>query len=515
MALAQAAVRSEALPITTTFGIESIRLPAGERMGLASGSLLFEIGDGWKAGPAIYGAASGHRGGFFVGGLELQHRWMLGQGISLATGLFAGGGGGAAAPVGGGLMLRPAATLWKDIGPALQLGLSWSSVRFPSGQINSSQVGVALAWRDEFIHLVDADMPSHSDSNSSSVRPTGLGFNRIAATATSYRIDDAGSHRHIGLAGARAESNSSIDGLSCGFEGAAAAKGDAAGYMELLGSASISLAPLSSIAPGWRVGARLGAGLAGGGNVPTGGGLIGKASLMSEWRVASGWTIGADVGTVRAASGPLRATQAQVWLGMDLEPRRDARSNAGHEFIVASSVVRTEWVGVLQHLGRVERRDGSSDPLDTIGIKLNRYVSDYVYLSGQAHSAFAGGAGAYSIGLIGVGVATRASTKAATNVTTNAANGAAGDAAIDARNPWRVGGELLIGAAGGGGVATASGAIVQGLTWGAWSPSTSTEWRVGVGATRPLRASKIADSGNHISPVFELSWSRAFGMSGR
>lgn len=460
------------LPITTSFGFETLRLPQGEHMGLAGGSLLFDIGSDWAVGPAVYGAATGRRGGLFVGGVELQRRWWLGEGLSLATGLFAGGGGGAAAPVGGGLMLRPAVTLWKDLGPTLQAGLSWSSVRFPSGQIASQQVGVLLAWRREFRYFADTD--TGSSAGAATGASTGLGFDRIAATATSYRLT-GGSARHFDLAGARAERRSRTDGLAWGLEAAAAAKGDAAGYMEILGTGAYSVAPL----PSWRVGVRAGAGLAGGGAVPTGGGVIAKAAATMSWSPAPGWTLGGEFGTVRGVRSPLRAREAQVWLGIDLEPGVDGRGDS------AGTVVRTEWVAALQHVVRVERRDGTRQPLDTIGLKLNRYLGENFYLSGQAHSAYAGGAGAYSVGLFGAGVAT------------------------SPRSPWRIGAEALIGAAGGGGVATSGGAIAQGLAWASWSPTRLSEWRAGLGTTRPLRG------GGAASPIAEVSWSRAFGLAGR
>ncbi|MDE2094723.1 MAG: hypothetical protein KGI87_12790, partial [Burkholderiales bacterium] len=255
----------------------------------------------------------------------------------------------------------------------------------------------------------------------------------------------------------------------------AAAKGDATGYMEILGSGAYSVAPL----PSWRVGVRLGAGLAGGGAVPTGGGLIGKAAATMAWSPAPGWTLGGEFGMVRGVRSPLRAREAQVWLGIDLEPGFDGGSGS------LGTVVRTEWVATLQHHGRVERRDGTRQPLDTIGLKLNRYLGEHFYLSGQAHSAYAGGAGAYSVGLFGAGVAT------------------------SPRSSWRLGAEALVGAAGGGGVATSGGAITQGLVWASWSPSRLGEWRAGLGATRPLRG------GGAASPIVELSWSHAFGMAGR
>ena len=472
------ALNTVSLPTSGMLGFELLRLPDGERMSLVGGSLLFDIGSDWGIGPAVYGAATGRRGGFFIGGVELQRRWDLGNGFSLATGLYAGGGGGANAPVGGGLMLRPAVTVLKDLGPSLQAGLSLSSVRFPSGQINSTQLGLTLAWRSEFLHFTSAGAGTVTAATSvpAASRSAGMGFDRIVATVANFQLTD-GSARRIRLAGARAERRSSIDGLIWGLEAAAAAQGGAAGYMELLGTASYSIAPLEAVLPSWRVGARLNAGTAGGGGLSTGGGLIGKFSAMTEMKLAPGWTLGAEYGTARARNS-LRGRLAQVWIGVDLEPGLDGRGNP------VGQLVRTEWIGALQHHTHELRTDGTRRSLDTVGLKLNRYFGDWFYLSGQAHSAFAGGAGAYSVGLVGAGVATSAQT------------------------PWRAGAEVLVGAAGGGGVQTAGGGIAQGLLWAGWSPSPTSEWRLGVGKMQPLH-------GGQGSPLVELSWSRSFGMAGR
>jgi hypothetical protein len=466
-------VHAESLPTSTMLGFEFVHLPEHERMGLVSGTLLFDIGSDWGIGPGVYGAATGRRGGLFVGGIELQRRWGLGDGVTLATGLFAGGGGGGAAPVGSGLMLRPAVTLLKDIGPSLQVGLSWSSVRFPSGQIHSDQLGLMLGWRQEFVHLTGSgEIP-----NASMFPTSGLGFDRMDATVSTYRLDD-GSGRRVGLVGARAERGSGVDGFTWGMEAAAAAKGNAAGYMEMLGTAALSVAPWATAVPSWRLGGRLGVGLGGGGAVPTGGGMLAKASGTTEWSLWPGWTLGAEYGEVRAMRGPLRARQAQVWVGVALEPGQDGRADQ------PAQVVRTEWVGAWQHLSRVERRDGTRQPLDTVGLKLNRYLGESLYVSGQAHSAFAGGAGAFSVGLVGLGLSARPAPT------------------------LRIGAEALVGAAGGGGVQTTGGALAQAVAWAAWQPATVSEWRVGMGATRALH-------GGGASPLAELSWSRAFGMAGR
>ncbi|HWH83280.1 MAG TPA: hypothetical protein VNU71_13705 [Burkholderiaceae bacterium] len=465
-------VHTESLPTSGMLSLERVRLPQGERVGLVGGSLLFDIGGDWGLGPAVYGAATGRRGGLFVGGVELQHRWGLGRGFTLATGLYAGGGGGASAPVGSGLMLRPAVTLLKDLGPTFQLGLSWSSVRFPSGDIRSNQIGLALGWRQEFEHLTGSGpIPKQALSMSG-----GLGFDRIEATVSTYRFTDS-DRRHISLIGARAERRTSIEGFAWGMEAAAAAQGDAAGYIELLGNAVLSTAPLERLAPSWRVGARLGVGVGGGGNVPTGGGLIAKALGTMEWSPARGWVVGADYGLVRARSGVF-AREAKVWLGLYLEPGIDGRPQTA-----PPEVVRTEWVGALQHHIRIARSDGSLHSLDTIGLKLNRYIGEHVYLTGQAHSAFAGGAGAYSVGLLGIGVS------------------------AEPMPSVRIGAEALAGAAGGGGVTSSGGAVTQALTWAAWRPGRIGEWRLGLGASHPLHSGRT-------EPVVELSWSRSFGMAG-
>jgi hypothetical protein len=467
-------LRTESVPTSVTLGLERIRLPQGEHMGLIGATLLFEAGEDWGLGPAVYGAASGRRGGFFVGGVELQKRWDLGGGRALAAGFFAGGGGGAAAPVGSGLMLRPALTLLQDVGREWQAGLSLSSVRFPDGHISSQQLGLMFAWRGDFRHFAGG-APGARVATSS---PTGLGFDRMLATVGRYTLTE-GSGRSVGLIGARAERRTSTEGVVWGIEAAAAASGDAAGYMELLGTASWSLAPLEQTLPSWRVGVRGSAGLGGGGAVPTGGGMMLKAAVGTEISPRRGWTVGAEVGRVRGTNGPLRANQAQVWLGIDLEPGLDGRLDA------EGRLVHTEWSAALQHHARSTRKDGSRKPLETIGLKLNRYVGENVYLSGQAHSAFGGGAGAYSIGLVGLGVANRSDAKA------------------------RLGAELLVGAAGGGGVETAGGAIVQGLLWAGGKTSPVSEWRIGGGLVR-------SRGGNGLdSPVIELSWSRAFDLGGR
>jgi hypothetical protein len=459
-ALAADACAADAVPMQITLGGEVVRLPADERMGLAGAAILFGAGDEWWFGPAVYGAASGSRGGLFVGGLQVLKRWSLADRWWLHTSVYAGGGGGAAAPVGGGLMWRPELALMREFGP-FAAGLGWSHVRFATGDIGSSQVGLLWSWRGDFVHRGLEAGSTHGPAR------TGLGFDALAGTATQYRFRDT-SGRHIALVGARAEHV--IDGWRWALESAAAAKGDAAGYMEILGSLGRDLVFGADAKASPRATIRAAIGLGGGGAVPTGGGGIGKLAAGLAWPLGSGLTVGAETGVVRALDAPLRARTGQLWLAMDLEPGS------------AAPAARHEWVAALQHYARSKRVNGRSRDLQTMGLKLNRYIGDSVYLSGQAHSAFAGGAGAYSIGLVGAGVATPS-----------------------AQTGWQFGAEALVGAAGGGGVVTGGGAIAQAVAWAGWRAGADQQWRVGFGVVRSLR-------GDLATPIAELSWMRAFGL---
>ena len=293
-------------PVRAELGFERITLPADERLGLVGGSVLFPLADRWWAGLGVYGAATGQRGGLFVGGAEIRREWSLPWGFDLGTGLYAGGGGGAAAPVGSGLMLRGALTLSRDLGP-LRAGLTWSHVRFPSGDIQSSQWGVLLSWQRPFRYF-DADAVGQRQPSGNT---TGLGFRRIAGTVGTYSLRGT-DRRRIGTVGGRAEWAAASHGGFTGIEATAAASGGAAGYMEILGTAGWRVAPFSSL-PQLAFEARGSLGLGGGGGVPTEGGGIGKLAAGVSFDWGNGWRSGLEAGLLHGIGSPLRARTAQLW----------------------------------------------------------------------------------------------------------------------------------------------------------------------------------------------------------
>ncbi len=460
----------QALPASVTLGFESLRLAEGETLGLLGVSYVAELAPGWWLGPSFYGAAAGTRGGLFTWGVEGQRRWRIGTQWHLGTGLFVGGGGGAGAPVGGGLMLRAHTDLLRDF-DGWAGGITASQVRFPSGSIRSTQLGLLLAVSDEFSFLAPGRGGSRVDFRGDG----GLGADRVGLVAGRYATAGAGATavRTVGMRWQRPLS----PGLSATLEGAGAATGGADGYAEFLAGV-LALWPIAD-GP-LHLGLHAALGLGGGGAVPTGGGPIAKAALSAWWPLGSRLSLGLEAGRARALDGAFNSRFAQFSVGLAFADGAGTASAAGPGMAVVHDM---QWAVSTQHYLHARRDDGRAAGLSTLGLKFQRDLNEHVYLAAQAHSAITGAAGAYSAGLLGFGAQARLSGTA----------------------PWRVGVEALVGAGGGGGVASRGGAIAQPMAWIARDLGRYSRLQLGGGAVKSLR-------GELSSAVIDLSWGLAFGV---
>jgi hypothetical protein len=137
--------------------------------------------------------------------------------------------------------------------------------------------------------------------------------------------------------------------------------------------------------------------------------------------------------------------------------------------------------GVGAERYRAARKDGGTRPLEAVVLQVNRFVSPNLYVTGQAHSAYAGGAGAYSVGLFGLG------------------------AQLPVTQRLRLGAEALAGAAGGGGVDTQGGAIVQARAYADAALTDALSLRVGVGKLKSVH-------GGLDAPVVDAALVFRFGV---
>ncbi len=466
------------LPLTWRVGAERLRLPGNESLGLVSTSVLLGIGNGWQVGPMVQGAATGQRGGLFVIGGEALWRTDGPWGSRLEAGLAVGGGGGAALPVGSGLMLRPHLDWSWPVGPGW-LGVSASRVSFPDGRIGSNQVGLVFAVDDQFRYQRAGSTAAGDGARN------GFGFDRFWLNVGQYRVGNGGHHGYGGL---RADHWLS-PGTYASLEAAGAAQGGADGYAELMVGLGKEW-PLWQLADGTgatapHLGVRAALGMAGGGAVDTGGGALVKLAATARWDLPNDTVIGLEVGRTIAPDGGFRATHLQVSLGFTLDrPLAASPSNAR----LPLRRDDFEWGAVIGHFPGMDYRNGSSGAVQTVGIRMRRPLSpaldEHLQLTGGVHFAAGGKAGAYGAGLIGLAWATPLQQSGL---------------------QWGV--ELLGGAAGGGGIDSQGGAVVQPMVRVGWADGAH-RLLVGVGQIESIK-------GRLSSPVVELSYSLAFGAARR
>ena len=470
--------QSEAAPAWTRTdtdlraGFETVKLPGNEHLGLLGTSYLFELRRGLCVGPAVYGSVSGQHGGLFTVGAEAALCTALAGPLSLEAGLYVGGGGGGGAPVGGGLMLRPHADLLWDFG-GYRAGVSVSNVRFPSGQINSTQVGLVLGMNTELTYLASGRdaVPFHGSGR------TGVGLDRILAVGGVYRpragstgVSGVALNSQIGFVGARAERYIGPHFYG-GIEANAAGSSGAAGYAELLGTLGGAWSPVPQ---SLELGGRIALGMGGGGDIPVGGGLLAKAALDAALRLSRDVSLSLEAGWTKAPQGSFSAPYGSLALRWDLD----------HPQGQMGRLTRQEWAAGVEAYRLAARKAGPPQDMQNVTLKLNRFVGESFYVTGQVQSAYAGNAGAFAAGLLGAGAQARL-----------------GESLL-------VGAELLAGAGGGGGVATGDGAIVKPMAYVGVDLTRSLSLRLGAGRVK-------AFNGSLDSTVADLTLTFSFGVASR
>ena len=435
-------------------GIERVRFgDDSERVGLVGASYLVDVGGlpGVSLGPALYGAATGQRGGFFsLGGEAAWRQRVLGP-VGVELGIYAGGGGGGGVSQGNGLMVRPHADLLWDLG-GVALGVSVSHVRFSNGRIDGTQVGLVLNTSNDF-RFVSA---SRLDQPTLSGGRAGLGFDRVQLVAGVYRTpagklleDGEPLPRTISTLGVRAEQSWGEHGL-WGIEANRAARGGVGGYAEVLGTVGLEDEVVRDTLT---LGGRIGLGAGGGGSVSTGGGLLVKAALYGIVRVTGDLGISLEAGATRAPNGNFRAVQGSAALVWAL----DDPDSAG----APTRPSRTDFsAGAVGY--DAPHAVGGTSSLRAVTLKIDRYLTSGLYISGEAFGAAGGDAGGYSGALIGAGWNQRFAGR------------------------FHAGAELLAGASGGGGV-DSGGALLQPRLFAGVQLTPALAARVGLGRIKATR----------------------------
>ncbi len=426
---------------------ESLNLPGGESMGMLGGELLVNVNELLRVGAGTYGAIEGERGGFITLGVvsELQQRisdaWVSHAGLFVG----AGGGHGSNALSGGGLMLRV------DLGVAYEtkgygnIGLGISHVRFPSGNISSTQPYIQYEY--PFYSLLGSGWLNAPPKDSSlRIDPVQDYRNEFSLVGRHYELDGKAKRADGGV------QNSSMqlvgvewlsylnDHWFVKIETEGAMGGDNNGYMQIFLGGGLRL-PITRSTSSTSIKLHAAAGPAGGGGADVGGGLLVDAGLGLQQNISQNLALELSAGGVMAPSHTFEALNVALKLNYQFGLPDVGSSPVSWyglgEFDTTPLRVRLTNQTYFKADDRWRNGDINQE-VSNLGVQMDYFLTPNWFITGQGLAAYAGDAGAYMVGEVGLG--------SVWNVTPN----------------WFIEGEALFGAAGGGGLAVGSGLVAQG-----------------------------------------------------
>ena len=430
-------------PTAIRMTYESLSLPGGENMGMLGGDLLVSVNDHLRLGVGTYGALRGERGGFITLGVEGELQQRINESWMSHAGLFVGAGGGRGGYTlsGGGLMLRG------DVGVSYEskgygnIGFGVSHVRFPSGTITSTQPYIQYEY--PFNSLLGAGWPEVPTLDRSiRLDPVQASANEFALVGRHYKFASS-AKRDDGQPQNSSMQLVGVEWLSylnerwfLKMESEGAMGGENNGYMQILLGGGYRM----PITRSTTLKMHAAAGPAGGGGADTGGGLLLDAGLGLQQNISKNLAIELLAGGVTAPSHSFEALNLALKLnyqfGLPDVSSTPVSWNALGDFDTQQLRVRLANQTYFKADPNWRNRSINQE-VSNLGVQVDYFLSPHLFITGQGLAAYAGDAGAYMTGEVGLGTQ------------------------WDLTQHWFIEGEGLVGAAGGGGLAVGGGLVAQ------------------------------------------------------
>lgn len=425
------------------FTYDAVELPNNEIMGLLGTKYLIDI-NSFYYGASLYSGVYGQRGGFFTVGLEFGHKYYFSNNIYSDLAMYVGGGGGGSAPQGGGLMLRPQATLNYNL-KDYSLGLGYSEVRFPNGKINSDQVTFQFAFPYESIYksqnnnrITYTDIKALEDKTGKKV---AWNDTILSVVAQRHFVP-----RHLKTTeGKKVTEDMNLLGVNYDVELSSnysyfidilgTVGGEADGYAEFTNGFAYRYPIFSNT----DLIARVALGAAGGGRVQTGGGFIHRENIGISTNISSKLGFNLEAGYIDAFDGSFYSPSIRASLKYDIS----FLSLFENKSLELKDEAFEEGKWKIRMTNQIYLKDKSlrytdnDKPVHLLGIKIDRFLSDNVYLTGQSLWAYKGESGGYASGLLGIGYD------------------------YEVNDDLNLFIEPMLGSAGGGSIATTGGGVLQ------------------------------------------------------
>lgn len=416
------------------------KLPGTERMGMGSIGFRKEMAPNLSVGVDGHFALTGDRGGFITLGFGGEYEIPLTDRMSLELGLFVGAGGGRNGYylTGGGLHLRETLGLTYKFGAPGSVTIGISQVDFPqNGRISSTQA--FAAYRVPFKALFESGGETRSTWSS--------GSGSLNYSANRHEVAAVG-RQFMALAGTPKYNNTPQEDFSVlgidwrtylndwfyiKAETAGAMGGNSTGYMHILAGGGVRV-PITKRIIG-HVGLAVGGG--GGGDVDTGGGFMVDTAAGLQIRLNRSWFLEFDAGYVTAPFADFKATSYTMRAGYQFGSFDGAGNRGPSAQVWSGHPLRVRAAGQYYLKGAEGWRTRPEQNVGNLGVQIDYLLTPNWYLTGQGLGAYTGDAGAYMIGLLGLGLRVPLGSKVF------------------------VEGEAMVGAAGGGGLAVGPGLVGQ------------------------------------------------------
>ncbi|MEX1025240.1 MAG: hypothetical protein WD226_09200 [Planctomycetota bacterium] len=361
-----------------------------------------------------YGAASGSRGGLFVGGVTAGWRHEFADDWRVEVGLFGGGGGGGGNAEFDGLFLRPFVALERRLG-LFGLRVEGAHVNTPDGEIEDTHLALGLT--------IPAELLEARHSKRTSIIPERAVVRRtIRARAMAQRLDPSSDSRR--------RDGTQLDGIELlgigvdyvlgdyffvPVEAYGAVGGGVDGFAMGLAGLGASL-PLGSERVRLELKALAGAG--GGGDVDTGGGFGWRTSVGLHIQLASAWGFAVEGGWMEYPDGSFETRT----LGAGIERRLTGpelaldypRSRLLEEGLSSDDIEVGRTRVSLQHKfysisGDARKKDGTEyeSSIALLGVAIEEPITDWFALTGRAFGPWSGNIGGYAEGFFGTKFSTR------------------------------------------------------------------------------------------------------------
>lgn len=369
---------------------------------------------------------------------RISDNWLSHAGLFVG----AGGGHGSNALSGGGLMLRGDLGLTYETHGYGNLGLGVSHVRFPSGDISSTQPYVQYEYT---FHSLLGSGWLNGPKMESGIRldPVQANEQEFSLVGRHYQFPSS-AKRYDGQAQSSSMQLLGVEWLSfvddhwfLKAEADGAMGGDNNGYMQILLGGGLRLPITRSTS----LKLHAAAGPAGGGGADVGGGLLLDAGLGLQQKISRNLALELSAGAVMAPSHSFEAMSLALKLNYQFGlPNVGADPVSWYglgEFDTTPLRVRLSNQTYFKADDRWRNGDVNQE-VSNLAVQVDYFLTPNWFITGQGLAAYAGDAGAYMVGEVGLG--------SVWNVTPN----------------WFIEAEALFGAAGGGGLAVGGGLVAQG-----------------------------------------------------